>query len=93
MAALPSERDAILLVDANTMAAGSTTLQLFQAIAGGNREILELGGSIEQLQLPLSTSPEVSRDAPSGTSVPFPEQIRRVLVSKRVNHTFYMLHE
>jgi hypothetical protein len=28
MAALPSERDAILLVDANTMAAGSTILQL-----------------------------------------------------------------
>jgi hypothetical protein len=86
MAALPSERDAILLVDAYAAAAGLIALQLFQAIASGNREILELGGSVEQLQLPLRTSPEVSRDSPSGTSVSFPEQIRRGLVSKRVNH-------
>ena len=75
------------------MAADSIALQLFQAIAGGNREILELGGSIEQLQLPLSASPEVTRDSPSETSISFPEQIRRRLVSKRVNHTFYILHE
>ena len=76
MAALPSERDAILLVDANAMATGVTALQAFQAIASGNREILELGGSVEQFQLPLSASPEVTRDSSSGTSISFPEQIR-----------------
>jgi hypothetical protein len=86
MAVLPSERDAVLLVDAYAVATGLIALQLFQAIAGGNREILKRGSSVEQLQLPLRTSPEVTRDSPSGTSISVAEQIRRGLISKRVNH-------
>src|SRR6266511_6106530 len=46
MAALPSERDAILLVDAYAVATGLIALQLFQTTACGNREILQLGGSV-----------------------------------------------
>jgi hypothetical protein len=93
MAVLPSECDAILLVDAHAVATGSIALHLFQAIASGNREILKPGGSVEQLQLPLGTSPEVTRDSPSETGIPVAEQIRRGLISKRVNHALYMLHE
>jgi hypothetical protein len=47
MAALPSERDTIVLVDAHAVAAGLVTFQLLQAITSRNREILELGGSVE----------------------------------------------
>src|SRR5258708_40301761 len=44
MAALPSECNAILLVDADTVAADLIALQPLQAIPGRNHEILELGG-------------------------------------------------
>jgi hypothetical protein len=93
MTALPSERDAILLVDSYAVATGSITFQLFQTIAGGSREILQPGGSVEQLQLPLSAAPEVTRDSSRRTGVSFAEQIRCRLVSKRLNHTVYILHE
>jgi hypothetical protein len=93
MAVLPSECDAILLVDAYAVAAGLIALQVFQPIASGNREILKLGSSVEELQLPLRTSPEVTRDPPGGTGISVAEQIRRGLISKRVNHVSYILHE
>ena len=93
MAVLPSKRDAILLVDADAVATSSIALQSFQAIARRNREILQLGGSVEQLQLPLRTSPEVTRDSPGETGIPVAEQIRRGLISERVNHALYILHE
>jgi hypothetical protein len=92
MAVLPSERDTILLVDGYAVATGLIANQLFQAIASGNREILELGSSVEELQLPLRTSPKVMRDPPSGTGVSVAEQIRRGLISKRVNHVIHLLH-
>ena len=48
------------------VATGLIALQWLQAIAGGNREILELGSRIEQLQLPLRTSRTLSHDATPG---------------------------
>jgi hypothetical protein len=93
MAVLPSERDTILFVDTDAVATGSIALQWFQAIASGNREILKLGRSVEQLQLPLRTSPEVTRDPPSRTGISIAEQIRGGLISERVNHALYILHE
>ena len=82
-----------MLVDAYGVATGSIALQWLQAIASRNREILKPGSGVEQLQLPLRTSPEVTRDAPGETCIPVAEQIRRGLISERVNHTLYILHE
>jgi hypothetical protein len=81
MADLPSEREAILRADPYAVSAGLIALQSFQAIAGWNREVFEFGGGVEQLQFPLSASPEVIGDSPGGTRIPCAKQIRRRLVS------------
>jgi hypothetical protein len=86
MSVLPSKRDAILLVHANTVTAGLTALQQLKTVAGRNDEIIEANGGVDQLQFPLDDSPQLTWDSPSGTSISFAEQIRRGLVSKRVNH-------
>jgi hypothetical protein len=86
MSVLPSKRDAILLVHANTVTAALITLQQLKTVAGRNDEIIEANGGVDQLQFPLDDSPQLTWDSPSGTSISFAEQIRRGLVSKRVNH-------
>src|ERR1700738_1717410 len=86
MSVLPSKRDAILLVHANTVTAGLIALQQLKTVAGRNDEIIEANGGVDQLQFPLDDSPQLTWDSPSGTSISFAEQIRRGLVSKRVNH-------
>src|SRR5258708_15601706 len=62
IAALPSERDAMLLVDAHAAATGLIALQQFQATARGNREILERGGCSFGTSAVLASRPPVSND-------------------------------
>jgi hypothetical protein len=47
MSVLPSKRDAILLVHANTMTAGSIALQQLQTVAGRNDEIIEANDGVD----------------------------------------------
>jgi hypothetical protein len=93
MSVLPSKRDAILLIHANTVTAGLIALQQLKTVAGRNDEIIEANGGVDQLQFPLDDSPQLPWNSPSGTSISFAEQIRRGLVSKRVNHAWYILHD
>jgi hypothetical protein len=51
--ALPSERDAILIVDPNAISTRAITPQPLEAIAGGNQQILEACCHVQQFQLPL----------------------------------------
>jgi hypothetical protein len=86
MSVLPSKRDAILLVHANTVTAGLIALQQLKTVAGRNDEVIEANGGVDQFQFPLDDSPQLAWDSPSGTGISLAEQIRRGLVSKRVNH-------
>jgi hypothetical protein len=49
MSVLPSKRDPILIVHANTVTAGLIALQQLKAVAGGNDEIIEANGGVDQL--------------------------------------------
>jgi hypothetical protein len=93
MAALPSERNAILLVDAYAVTTGLIALQQLKAVTGRYDEIIKTTGGVEQFQFPLDDPPQLARDPPSRARISFAKQVCRGLVSKRVNHTPYILHE
>ena len=90
---LPSERDAILVVDPNAVRSCLIPLQRLESIAGRGREILESGRDVERLQLSLGDSPDFARDPPRRTRIAFPKQVSRSLVTERLNQrSNYILH-
>ena len=64
MSLLPSERDAILVVDPNAVPPCLIALQRLESITGRNREIFESRRDVERLELPLRDSPDLARDPP-----------------------------
>jgi hypothetical protein len=50
-------------------------LQQLEAIAGWNHEIIKPGGGIEQFELPLDNSPQLTRHASGSTRVSLAKQI------------------
>ena len=93
MSLLPSERDAILVVDPNAVSPGLSALQRLEPITGRDGEILESCRDVERLQLPLCDSPDLARDPPRRTCIAFAEQVSRSLVAERLNHSSnYILH-
>src|SRR5262249_17926994 len=88
MTLLPSERDAILIVDPNAVSARLVALQRLQTVAGRNYQILEPYGDVECLQFSLRDSPQFTRHSASGARVPFAEQVGRRLVRKRLDHIY-----
>lgn len=78
----PDESDAVLIVDANAVAPGVSSLQGLQSVAGGRPEIIKLGCDIQQLQLSLDHSPQIAWNPTGRARVPFPEQVGRGLVAK-----------
>jgi hypothetical protein len=64
MTALPSKRDAILIVDPDAVAARAIAFQALEAITGGNRQIFETRCHVQQFQLPLNSAPELARNSP-----------------------------
>jgi hypothetical protein len=82
MSVLPSEREAILIVDSDAVAIRLITLQKLEAIAGGGQQIFEPRSDVQQFQFPLGSSPKFARNSPGSTSVSLPKQIRRSFVAK-----------
>jgi hypothetical protein len=74
MAALPSKRDAVLVVHADAVPPGLVSLQGLQPIPGRHQQIIEPSGGVQQLQLPVGDAPQVARDAPGRPRVPVTEQ-------------------
>ena len=64
MALLPSERDAILIVDPNTVPSGVVPFQPLKPIAGRDGEILKPRRNVERLELPLRDSPDLAGNPP-----------------------------
>jgi hypothetical protein len=60
MPLLPSERDTVLVIDPNAVAARLVTLQSFQTVARRYSEILQPCHHVERLELPLSRPPELT---------------------------------
>jgi hypothetical protein len=92
MSVLPSKRDAILLVDANAVTTGPAALQQLKPVAGWNHEIIEATGGVEQFQFALDDPPQLARNPPSHTRVPFAKQASRRLIAEGLNHgrvTYY----
>jgi hypothetical protein len=82
MSVLPAEGDAVLSVHPDAVAARSVALQQLEAIAGWNHEIIKPGGGIEQFELPLDDSPQLTRHASGRTRVSLAKQIGCRLVAK-----------
>jgi hypothetical protein len=61
ISSLPSEANPDLVVDANAILTGTVPLQPFQAVSRRNREVLDIGNSIELIQLPPSNRPQGPR--------------------------------
>src|SRR5690242_2938035 len=64
MLLLPTERDAILVVDPNAVPPGLVPLQRLQPIPGRNGQIVQPHGDIERFELPLSHAPDLTGDPP-----------------------------
>jgi hypothetical protein len=75
MSVLPPEGDAVLSVHPDAVAARLVALQQLEAIAGWNHEIIKPGGGIEQFELPLDDSPQLTRHASGSTRVSLAKQI------------------
>ena len=93
MSLLPSERDAILVVDPNAVPPCLMALQRLESITGRNREIFESRRDVERFELPLRDSPDLARDPPRKTRNAFAKQVSRRFVAERLNQrSIYMLH-
>jgi len=93
MPLLPPERDAVLVIDSNAVAARLIASQPFQAVARGDGELNESRRAVQYLQFSLSASPERPGNSSSGAGVLFAKEIGGRLVTERLNHCNYMLHE
>jgi hypothetical protein len=91
MSLLPSERDAILIVDPNAVPARLVTLQRLQTVAGRNCQIVEPCRDVERLEFSLRDSPQFTRNSPGRARVSFAKQVGGRLIAKRLNRFDYML--
>jgi hypothetical protein len=80
MALLPSECDAILIIDPNAVPTGLVPFQQLKPIAGGDAEILEPGRDVERLEFALRHPPELTRNPSSGAPVALAKQVNGCLV-------------
>src|SRR5574342_22959 len=74
MSLLPTERDAILVIDPNTVPSRLIPLQRLQAIPRRNGEIVKSHGDIERLELPLRDAPDLAGDPPGRARVALAKQ-------------------
>src|SRR5215213_6737328 len=87
MSLLPSERDAILVVDLNAVTTGLIALQRLEPITGRDREIVESHRDVERLELSLRDSPNLVGNPPRRARISFAKQVRRSLVAKGLDHS------
>jgi hypothetical protein len=79
MSVLPPERDPVLLIDADALAAGLVALQQFEPIAGRDHEIVQTTGCVNQFELAMHAAPELARNPASRAPAAFAKQIGRSL--------------
>jgi len=82
MALLPSECDAILIVDPNAVPTGVISFQPLEPIAGRGGEILEPCRDVERLKFALRHTPELTRNPSSGVRVALAKQVNGRLISE-----------
>jgi hypothetical protein len=80
MALLPSERDAVLIIDPNAMPTAAVPFQQLEPIAGRDREILEPGRDIDRLEFALRHAPELTRNPSSGARIALAKQVNGRLI-------------
>src|SRR6266850_5028487 len=86
MALLPSERDAILIVDPNAVPTSVVPFQPLEPIAGRDGEILESCRDVDRLEFALRHPPERARNPSSGARVALAKQVNGRLIPERLNH-------
>lgn len=87
MPLFPEKSDSVLIVDSDTETVRQLTLQSLQSIARWHREILELRGHVQHLQLAPHNGPQLARYTSGGSRVPFTKEVRGRLVTERLNHS------
>ena len=73
---LPPEGHAVLIIDANAVAANLIALESLQSIPGRDEQIVESSRHIEHFELPLRHTPNLTRNLSSGARVSLTKQIR-----------------
>ena len=66
IATLPSEADAVLIVDADAVLPAAVATQALQAVPGRDRQIADTLHTVELVELALGDSPELLRAGPTG---------------------------
>jgi hypothetical protein len=75
MAVLPPERHPVLVVHADAVALGLPAFQTLKTVASRNHEVVKSSRSIQELEFPLSDTPEISGNPPRGPRVSLSEQV------------------
>ena len=84
IAVSPAEANAPLIIDTDTVLARSVPLELLQAIARGDSQVLELLGGVNETELPQHRPLEVSREVPHGLAL---EEPLSVPIGKALDHS------
>ena len=83
----PSEADPVLIVDPDTVLPGTVTLELLEAIARRNPEVVEFLGRIQRLELTNGDAPERLRKRLTNCAGRATmEQVFRRRTAKRSDH-------
>lgn len=83
IAVSPPKTDPPLVIDANTVLTGAIALELLQAIAGRDAEIVELLGGVHQPELSEHQPVELGREAPDAFAL---EQPLRIAIGETGDH-------
>ena len=83
---LPSERDPVLLVHANTVLPLSVPYERLQTITRNSRHVVQTLRRIKHRQLPMHGRPDVARHAPRDLAVSLCPQVRGRGVRERLDH-------
>jgi len=84
---LPTETDAILLVDPNAVLAPTTSAQWLESISWWNRKMSKIPDPVDLIQLSSSNGPQGRRThGARGFAIPSIEHVFRALVEDRGYH-------
>ena len=84
---LPDKADTVLVVDAEAVLAAPVAAQSFQSVAGMQRQVIQLPGLVDIIQLAPGRRPQMLRaSAPGRRAVDAVEYIPSSLVRKSRNH-------
>jgi len=87
MSVFPKKRDSVLIVDSDTETIRQLALQSLQSVARWHREVFELRGHIQHLQLAPHNGPQFARNTPGGSRVPFTKEVGSRLITEGLNHS------